>query len=214
MAIQLQRPGAVSIHEMPGNTRSGFFWLLLYPVELRCHFFEIQMTPAGFEPATKSSEVSGSFNTGHRMIKRGNNRSRWVTFYRSSREPHHPLIRPAQGNWFLFQRSQLPGLSISRKDYINWIYDPSDSGTIGRNHAQGRLRKCHSIWFMTQHGINLPRSRSIYCRLSPCWSQSHLFIRHRAYSIALVTLPNPLEVFWESQGRFNFNINALSPTWN
>jgi len=161
LIIQLHRPGAVSFHAMPGNIRSGFLTSALSSWAT-VPFFYIQMTPAGFEPATKSYEVAGSFNTSHRKIKQGNTWTRRVTFYRSSRETHHPLIRPAHGNWYLFLRSQSPGLSSSRKDYIYWIYDPSDSGTIGPNHAQGRLRKCRSIWFMTQHGINLPRSRSIF----------------------------------------------------
>jgi hypothetical protein len=46
------------------------FGLSLYPVELQCHCC-LQMTLAGFEPATISEEVAGSFNTEHRKKKGG-----------------------------------------------------------------------------------------------------------------------------------------------
>ena len=48
---------------------------------------------------------------------------------------------------------------------------------------------------------------SVFADRSPAYS-----LPTRLIQIALVTLPNPLEVFWESQGRFNFNIIALSQT--
>lgn len=158
------RLGAESNQAMPGNIRSGFIDFRSIQLSYSVIVWN-SMTLAGFEPATKSSEVSGSFNTSHRMIQRGNKIPQYLFFSpRLQKLPRSttPIdsIRPWQ--LFSFHCSQLPALYIPRKDYIYWIYDPSDSWAIGCNQAQGRLRISHSKWFMTQHGINLPRSRTIF----------------------------------------------------